>query len=149
MAMKIAKLITLAAWLLCLSSCGSGYYLKKAQKAIEKAQEKGATWSRDTIYQQVETVRPEIRVDTLVKWADAVRDTITVTKEKVTTKVLIKPGQPVYVHTIVKPDTVVKKVPVYITNTINVKKAHPTWADLFLALSIAVVVTWLVGYIRR
>lgn len=138
----------LAAWLLCLltlSSCGSAYYLKRAQKNLEKAQEKGATWSRDTVYMPVEIVRPETRVDTLVKWAEAIRDTIRVTKDRTVTKVLIKPGEPVYVSTYVPADTVVKEIPTYITNTIEAKKSRPTWWDFIVGLLIAIVLTYIIA----
>jgi len=100
------------------TSCSPSNQLRRAERLIRKAEAKGAQWSNvsvtDTVW-RVDTVRiTGGRFDTLVKYST---DTITVTKDKVVTKIKITPGKTVYVETKCPDKVVIKRVPYTVTKT--------------------------------
>jgi hypothetical protein len=71
-----------------LQSCGVNYHLKRAKHHQEKAIEKGAVVTSDTIFQTTTVTIPERVTDTLIQNV-SFRDTITITKDRIVTKVKI------------------------------------------------------------
>lgn len=137
------------AFFICIS-CGPAYKLRKADRLINQAILMGATVKFDTVHQiRRDTIR-EVRIDTVIKvesWAD----TIVVTKDRVTTRVVVNPSEKV-VYISSKCDSVVitRKVPVYVTKTIN---AGPSTWDrikyILIGFAIGVILTGLFAVFRR
>lgn len=128
---------------LLLSSCSGAQLLKKAERLIRKAEQKGAKWSYDTTFQMVKlktdpikvqfTPKPLIFNDTIV-----FRDTIT----NVVTKVLVR-EKTVAAATDCPPQEKIVKVPVTVIKTIKAK-IPITWWDYIIGLIIAFAVGFVV-----
>lgn len=122
-----------------LSGCGSAYYLRKAEKAIEKAEKLGATWESDTIEKVIEIPIPEIHIKE-VRHAPLL-DTLFLTKERLKLVYVRLPGDSVYIEGECESDTVRVEVPVTVTNTI---KAPPDkvrwWMWLLIGIGAGVLV---------
>lgn len=144
--MKKYLFMALVAALL-LSGCKAGYHLKRAKHHIRKAEEKGATWSRDTIYKQIEVIRPEIRTDTILQ--TKVGDTVRIIKERLKLVYVRLPGDSVYIEGECESDTVRVEVPVTVTNTI---KAPPDkvrwWMWLLIGIGAGVLVAAILRMVR-
>jgi hypothetical protein len=121
---KILLAIIFAALFLMALSCRS------PQKLIELAEKRGATWKADTVF-RVDTLLVEgLRYDTVVKVLDF-SDTIMVEKDGAMVKVFVDvPGKTVYVDQECPPDTVILRVPVVVTQTLQ---AQPTQWEVFKA----------------
>lgn len=106
------------------SNCGANYHLKRAYKHIKAAEQKGAKFGTDTVYKNIEVVRPAIRTDTIVKYLTLV-DSIRVNTGrpgKPGVKVVLKIDtvrKTVYVRAECPPDTLRVRVPVATTTTIS------------------------------
>src|SRR6478609_8608338 len=114
--------------LLGLLGCSSpSSLLKKAERLTQRAIEKGAQVSADTVYVDKVVITEKHVLDSNV-WFRNLTDTITVEKEKVVTKVRINTiKRTVYIHTECKPDTLIVRVPVEIVKEI---KAGASWWDV-------------------
>lgn len=123
-------------------SCGANYHLRKAEQHIRKAEIKGAKVSADTVYKEIEVIRPEVRVDTLVKEVNF-SDTIYVEKDRVVTKVKVNTVEKkVFVETICPPDTVKIEVPVVVNR--DIKSGIGT-----MQIILYIIVALAVGYVAR
>lgn len=123
-----------------LLSCGPAYYLKRAERNLKKAEMLGAKVSPDTIYVTKEIIVPEHTIDTVFEQVEF-RDTIRLENTKVLTKVKVNyQDRTVYVKSICKTDTIVKRVPITITKTIEAKGGLPWWVWAIFGFS-AVVIT--------
>lgn len=112
--------ITLLLISLSIFSCSPNWHLKRAIS-------KGAMVTSDTVYQTVEVIRPEIRIDTLFQQVNF-NDTIFFTKEKVVTKVKINTEEKtVYIETECPADTVRIEVPVAVNTVIKSKRTIWPW----------------------
>lgn len=132
-----------------LASCSASNRLKRAERLIAKAEANGAVWSTksktDTVFRIDTVFVTGGRFDTLVKYTT---DTITVTKDKIVTKVKVSPGKTIYVETKCPDKIVVKKVPYTVTHTITKTiKAGYSWFQLLLAGLFGLVVGYLIGRI--
>lgn len=127
--MRMTKIKTYLPWILVLilmlSGCKAGYHLKRAKHHIQKAELKGATWTRDTVYKQIEVVREQVKHDTV--FHTKVGDTVIVEKDRLKVVYVRLPGDSVYIEGECKPDTVRIKVPVEVTNTIKSPPAKVKW----------------------
>src|SRR5688500_10348714 len=104
---------------LILSSCGVNYHLRKAQRHIKKAELKGAIINRDTVFKTLTVYTPKIEFDTVLRQVNF-RDTITVEKDKVITRLKIDTIQrTVWLSTDRPPDTVIVRVPVSVETNIK------------------------------
>lgn len=104
---------------LLISGCSPNSKLRRAKKLIAKAEAAGAVWETDTVFSEIKVIVPETKFDTIVK-VQSWTDTITVTKDRVTTRVVVTPSEKiVYIES--KCDSVVveKEVPVTVTKTIH------------------------------
>jgi hypothetical protein len=103
-----------------ICSCGPEAKLRRAKKLIAQAEAEGVKWESDTVYREVKVIVPEIKLDTVidvVNW----HDTITVVKDRVTTRVVVTPStKTVYIQS--KCDSVIveKRVPYTVTREIRV-----------------------------
>lgn len=106
-----------------LSSCGPNAKIArkaaKIQRLERQIQALGGKIIPDTVYVTQSIIVPETRIDSIVtvkSWTD----TITVTKDRVTTKILVRPVEKtVYVSSVCDSVVIVKRVPVTVTRTIN------------------------------
>lgn len=104
---------------------------------IKKAEEKGSTWNRDTVFKEIKVFIPERRIDTLSKYVN-LHDTIVVRQNKVITKLKVDTlSKTIYVNTICPPDTVIKKVPIAVSNTISYSKFPWLWLMIAFLIGIA------------
>jgi hypothetical protein len=98
--------------LLILCSCGPTHYLKKAEKALKKAEQLGAVVKQDTVYVDRTILIPEHKTDTLIQRVDF-RDTIRIETERVKWKVKVNTVEKeIFVEAKCKADTIRIKVPV-------------------------------------
>jgi hypothetical protein len=119
--------------ILILSSCGSSHYLKKAERALKKAEQLGADIKSDTVYIDKEVIVPQTHFDTVLTEVNF-RDTITVTKDRVITRVKVNTVEKkIFVETECLPDTVKIQVPVTVTRKISA--GYSLWELLILAIA--------------
>jgi len=105
--------------ILLVTACGPASKLRRAKRLIAQAETSGATVVTDTVFKEVPLYVKEMRIDTIVQRVDF-RDTITVTKDRVVTRIKIDPVEKtVYVKTVCPPDTLRIKVPVVVTKKIS------------------------------
>lgn len=129
----------LALWII-LSSCGPASKLRRAKRLIASAETSGATVVSDTVFKEVPVYVKEMRIDTVVQRVDF-RDTITVTKDRVVTRIKIDPVEKtVYVKTVCPPDTIKIKVPVVVNRTISA--GYTGWRLTWMT-----GLGWLIGFI--
>ena len=112
--------------------CGPTFYLKKAERALKKAEQLGAKFKADTVWKDKIVYVPEYKTDTLFKRVDF-RDTVTLETTKVLTKVKVNTvTKEVYIQTVCKPDTIKIKVPFTVTKEIS--SGHSTWDMVILSI---------------
>lgn len=110
------------------SSCSPESKLRRAQRLIQQAENSGLVWKSDTVFQEVTLTVPVVQIDTFVKVQDW-RDTITVVKDRVTTKVLVRPvTKEVYISSKCDSVVITKRVPYEVTREIQVGDRF--WTDL-------------------
>lgn len=125
------RLLLLSALIL-LSSCGPNFYLKKAERALRKAEQLGAKINQDTVFKTITVTVPERQIDTLLQRVDF-RDTITVLQDRILTKIKVNQvDKTVYVNVKCPPDTVRVKVPVIVNR--KIQAGHTTWDMVILAI---------------
>lgn len=131
--------------ILLLSSCSSAVHLKKAERQIKKAEQKGATWKSDTTFKVIQLKTDPVKVQFEPKpliFNDTIyfRDTVT----RVETKVIVKQNETVLASTNCPETIKYVKVPITVHRTIKAK-IPITWWDLIVAVIIALGV----GYVIR
>lgn len=102
-----------------LLSCGPASKLRRAERLISKAEEKGATWRVDTVYKEVPLIVSQVKKDTVFESLPG--DTVVIEKERLRVKYVKLPGDSVFIEGECKADTVYKEVPVTVTKTIEAK----------------------------
>lgn len=130
--MRYIIILLLVLLAIAMGSCSPNSKLRRAKRLIEKAEAAGAVWETDTVFSEIKVIVPETKFDTIVN-IQSWTDTITVTKDRVTTRVVVTPSEKVvYIES--KCDSVVieKEVPVTVTKTIH---AGPTlWQSVKMFL---------------
>lgn len=117
--------------------CGPVHYLKKADRAIAKAQQLGAKVTQDTVFINSNILIPEYRTDTLIK-INSFTDTIRLENEKIKWKVKVNTiEKTVYVEAKCKADTVIIRVPVEVTR--KIKAGYSLWDIIILCIVVAIV----------
>lgn len=118
---------------LILSSCGPSHYLKKAERALKKAEELGASVKSDTVYIDKEIIVPKTHFDTVLRQVNF-RDTITIEKDKVITRLKVDTiTKEIFVETRCPEKKVVVKVPHTVTKTISA--GYTLWELIILAIA--------------
>jgi hypothetical protein len=111
----IGLLYSLVFWvalLLILTSCGANYHAQRAKHHINKAKEKGAMISVDTVYKEVDIIVPKREYITQVEYK-TLHDTIRIENTEVKVKLRVDTvSKTVFVHAECKPDTVTVTVKV-------------------------------------
>lgn len=116
-----------------LTSCGSSHYLRKAERAIKKAEELGATWHVDSIVTEIPVPVESVRVDTVLQVK--VGDTVVIQKDRLKTIIRRIPGDTIVIMTECEADTIKVKVTKTITKTIAPKKGYSLWELIILAIA--------------
>jgi hypothetical protein len=131
--------------LLILSSCGSGFHVKRAKMHTLKAIAKGASISHDTVFKEIVLKVPGVKVEFIPKPL-IVNDTLYFERDRVITKVLVKnvPGKTntVYVTTDCPDVRIESKVPVTVNQKITAKKGI-SWQTVTLSIITAFVLGFL------
>lgn len=135
----MAKLIKYLLLSLLFIHCSPAWHLKQAERHFKKAEIKGANVRVDTVYNTVTVIVPETHLDTVFS-VQNFRDTITLEKDKIITKIKFDTlTRRLYVNTICPPDTVKVKVPFTVTKEINA--GWPWWWLLLAGLVGAALVS--------
>jgi len=111
-----------------LTSCGPTFYLKKAERALKKAEQLGAKVGVYTVYKERLVFVDSIRVDSIFK--TKVGDTVYLTKDRLKVKYVRLPGDSVFIEGKCEADTIKINVPISVTKEIK------------SGLSVLVVVQW-------
>jgi hypothetical protein len=124
--------------LITLSSCGPAHHLRKSEKHLKKAVAKGAVVKPDTVFKTIEVITPKIKFDTVLRQVNF-RDTITVEKDKVITRIKYDTvSQTIFVQTECPPDTVYVKTAAVIKNEITCPPKDNKWKWIAIALGVAI-----------
>ena len=114
------------------ASCGPAHYLKKADRALKKAEQLGAKITPDTVYIDRTYIVPERTVDTLLLRVNFT-DTIRMETEKVKWKTKVNTvTRTIYTQVTCKPDTIKIKVPVTVEK--EIKAGYGQWHLSLVAL---------------
>ncbi len=117
--MTLPKTLLIVAALV-MVGCSAENKLRRAKKLIAKAEAEGVEWKADTVYRDVIVTVPSVHFDTLVK-VERWTDTLTVTRDKITTRVVVTPStKTVYIESKAEPVTIIKRVPVTVNREIRV-----------------------------
>ena len=109
---------------LILASCGPTAKLRRAERLIEKAEQQGAKWRVDTVFQRIPVPVPEIRVKEVHHALPG--DTVVITKERLKIEIRRLPGDTIEVEGECKSDTITVMVPVVVEKEIKAK-GIPWW----------------------
>jgi hypothetical protein len=125
-----------------LTSCGPNFYLRKAERALKKAEQLGANVSRDTIFIEKVVTVPEVKTDTVFSSTEG--DTVYISKDRLKLKYVNLPGDSVFIEGKCESDTVKIEVPVTITKEIKATSWLKWWH-----LLIALLLGGFLVYIRK
>lgn len=125
-----------------LWSCGPSHYLKKAERALKKAEQLGANVKSDTVFIEKQVIVPEVKTDTVFK--SRVGDTVYISKEKLKIKYVKLPSDSVFIEGKCKSDTVEINVPYTVTK--EIKSGASTW-DLVILGTVLFVIGFFVRWV--
>lgn len=118
--------------------CSPKAQLRRAERLIKKAELSGAKWTSDTVFVNVPVYIKEVSKDTL--FLSKPGDTVTISKDRLKVIYIDLPGDSVFISGECLPDTVIKKVPVTVTNVIHAPKPKVSWWQwLLIGMFIGVV----------
>lgn len=118
-----------------LIGCGPTFYLKKAERALKKAEQLGAKVGSDTVYVERTVFVDSVRVDSV--FTSKVGDTVYLTKDRLKVKYVKLPGDSVFIEGKCEADTIRIQVPVTVTK--NIESGYGVWDILKWCLFIAIV----------
>lgn len=96
--------------------------LKRSKKLLAKARLLDPSISlTDTVFKDVPVYVPEVRTDTLIQFEKG--DTITIEKDRVRTKVVVLPGDSIFIESECKADTIIQRVPYTVQETVYIKES--------------------------
>lgn len=108
-----------------VTGCSSAAKVRRAKRLLESS---GVNWQTDTVYQDIQVMVPQVRVDTFLRHVNFT-DTITVIRDKVVTKVKVNTVEhTVYVYTDCPERIVTKLVPVIVNKEIKVSDGR--WKNI-------------------
>lgn len=128
-----------------LSGCGPAHHLRKAEKHLKKAELKGADVSADTLWKTMNVPVPIVQFDTLLQRVNF-RDTITVEKDKIITKIKYDTiTRSMFVSSKAERDTIKIEVPVIVNRTIKAGHGFFYW---FIRIgSVCLIIGFVLGAI--
>ena len=103
--------------LILLTGCNANFYLKKAERALLKAEQLGAKVKTDTVYKERLVFVDSIRVDSI--FTSKVGDTVYISKDRLKVKYVRLPGDSVFIEGKCEADTVRIQVPISVTKEIK------------------------------
>jgi len=136
-----------------LSGCGAAWHIKRAEKHIAKAEEKGAKWRNetrmDTVYKDTAVYIAGVEMDSSFDLSGSpTPDTIVITKDNIITKVVVNTVKgKAYVKTVKVPETKYVRVPVIVNRNITrtLKAGITNWQVVGLC-SFFFVLAFMLGY---
>ena len=135
----IFLLVVVSAALL-FSSCGANHYLRKASRAIKKAESLGAEWKRDTAWVAVEIPVPVVRMDTVVVTAES--DTVILERERLRVQV-VRQYDTLTVEAECRADTIEIEIPVVVEKEIEMPPGK-RWHEWLIAGAFGAVLVLIV-----
>lgn len=125
------RLIILA---ILLSSCSASWHLKQAIR-------KGSEISSDTVTKRVAVFIPQVVKDTIFESRPG--DTVRIEKERLRIKYVSLPGDSVYIHGESRADTIVREIPVTVTQIVTAPKDNK-WKWIAIALGVILILLFLI-----
>lgn len=130
--------------ILVLCSCSANNKLRRAERLIKEAENKGAVWHVDTVYKEIPVFIDSVRVDSI--FVAKVGDTVVIEKERLKLRYIRLAGDSVFIEAECKADTVYQKVPITVTKTIEAKT---NWIYFFaLGFGVCLLMFILIGKLR-
>lgn len=120
--------------LLFISSCSASWHLKQAIK-------KGAEISSDTITKPIMVFIPQVIKDTVFESRPG--DTVRIEKERLRIKYVELPGDSVYIFGESRADTIIREVPVTVTQIVTAPKDNK-WKWIAIALGVILILLFLI-----
>lgn len=117
-----------------LSSCSASWHLKQALK-------KGAEISSDTVTKPIMVFIPQVVKDTVFESRPG--DTVRIEKERLRIKYVELPGDSVYIFGESRADTIIREVPVTVTQIVTAPKDNK-WKWIAIALAVVIVVSFVI-----
>lgn len=117
-----------------LSSCSASWHL---QKAIQK----GAQVKTDTVVKPITVFIPSVVKDTIFESRQG--DTVRIEKERLLIRYVNLPGDSVYIKGESRADTIIREVPVTVTQIISAPKNN-TWKWIAIALGVILILLFLI-----
>ena len=127
------------------TSCTPTFYLKKAERALKKAEQLGADVSADTIYKEHTVIRTETLIDSIFTTRQG--DTIRIYKDLLKIKYVRLAGDSVFIEGKCEADTVKIKVPYQVIK--EIKSGHSNWDVIKWCLIVLVVAVLLTRLLWR
>jgi hypothetical protein len=139
----------IAALALVIASCSPESKLRRASRLIRQAEASGIKWISDTVFVPLTITVPAVTTDTVVQ-VQSWRDTITVVKDRLVTRVVVNPVEKtVYIASKCDSVVVIRKVPHTVTREIRVGDSWWTNAkQWFLWLIIGAGAMWVLVRFR-
>ena len=125
-----------------MSGCGAPHYLRKSQRALKKAIQKGAVINPDTVFQTVTVTVPGVRTDSVFVPGEG--DTVVIEKDRLQIRYINLPGDTVEISGKCAPDTVIKKIPYTVTQNVTVPVKDNKWKWIAIGLGMLLLVIFLV-----
>lgn len=120
--------------LLFISSCSASWHLKKAIQ-------KGAQVEVDTVVKPITVFIPSVVKDTIFESRQG--DTVRIEKERLRIKYVSLPGDSVYIHGESRADTIVREIPVTVTQIVTAPKDNK-WKWIAIALGVILILLFLI-----
>lgn len=134
--------ILLLVFIMSLSGCSdkATRNLRKADKYLKKAIAAGAIVNPDTVYKPIAVFIPQVVKDTVFESIQG--DTVRIEKERLRIKYVNLPGDSVYIYGESKADTIIKEVPVTVTQNVTVPVKDNKWKWIALALGVVLILAF-------
>lgn len=120
--------------LLFISSCSASWHLKQAVK-------KGAEISSDTVTKPIMVFIPQVVKDTVFESRPG--DTVRIEKERLRIKYVELPGDSVYIFGESRADTIIREVPVTVTQIVTTPQDNK-WKWIAIALGVILILLFLI-----
>lgn len=117
-----------------LTSCSASWHLKQAIK-------KGAEISSDTVTKPIMAFIPQVVKDTIFESRPG--DTVRIEKERLRIKYVELPGDSVYIFGESRADTIIREVPVTVTQIVTAPRDNK-WKWIAIALVVILILLFLI-----
>lgn len=128
-----------------LFGCGPNFYLRKAERALKKAEQLGAVIDADTVWKTIEIPVPYVTTDTV--FTSQVGDTVIIRESRVQVKYVRLKGDSVFIEGECLPDTIEVMVPTIVNR--EIKARGKGWTFYAAWILILALVFFVFGWIMR